>query len=241
MANVPLLAEPNYAAGGMSFLQMVQRLRQESSTSGAPPATTLNQVGDYRRLVDWISTAWMDIQNEKKDWFFMRQPIAFNTVASQQVYTAAQCGVASFGNFKFDSFRFYRVSAGYASELDLLYMLYDDFRNVHLFGANRSRIQLPLNFSIDPSKNFVIGPTPDDIYTVNGEGFAQPTELTLDTDRPTLPPQYHMAIVWRALMYYGTFENAPEAYGRGETEYNRLMRRIYSDQTPMITQASALA
>lgn len=241
MSNVPALSQPNYTAGGLNFLQMVQRLRQESGTSGSAPTTTVNQIGDIKRLVDWVATAWMDIQNEKTDWFFMRQPISFNTVAGQQVYSAAQCGVASFGNFKFDSFRFYRVSAGHPSELLLNYLLYDDFRNVHLFGSNRDRIQLPINFSIDPSKNFVIGPTPDDIYNVNGEGFAMPTELSIDTDRPTMPSQYHMAIVWRALMYYGQFEAAPEAYSHGQNEYTRLMRRLYADQAPMIVQANALA
>lgn len=241
MAFVPPLSEPNYTAGGLSFLQLVQRLHRESGTSGTPPATTVNQSGDALRLVNWISTAWMDIQNDCTEWYFMRQPVAFNTTANKQVYSAAECGITTFGNFKKDSFRFYRVSAGVGSELMLAYMPYDDFRNVHLFGSNRLRVQLPINFSIDPSKNFVLGPTPDDVYNVNGEGYALPTELTLDTDRPTMPAQYHMAIVWRALMYYGTYENAPEAYSRGETEFKRLLRRLYSDQAPDITPGGALA
>lgn len=241
MSNVPALSQPNYTAGGLNFLQMVQRLRQESGTTGSAPTTTVNQVGDIKRLVDWVASAWLDIQNEKPDWFFMRQAISFNTVAGQQVYTAAQCGVTTFGNFKTDSFRFYRVAAGHPSELLLDYLRYDDFRNVHLFGANRDRVQLPINFSVDPSKNFIIGPTPDDIYNVNGEGFAMPTELAQDADRPTMPSQYHMAIVWRALMYYGQYEAAPEAYSHGQNEYTRLMRRLYADQAPMIIQANALA
>jgi hypothetical protein len=240
MANVPLIAEPNYASGGLSFLQMVQRLRQESGMSGSAPATVVSQTGDIKSLVDWVSTAWMDIQNERPDWFFMRQDISFSTIATQQSYTAAQAGVASFGNFKVDSFRQYRVSAGYASEFELEYMPYDVFRNAHLFSAMRSRTQLPLNFTLDPSKNFVIGPIPDDVYNINGEGYAMPTEMALDADRPTLPPQYHMMIVWRALMYYGQKEAAPEAYSHGQNEYDRLMRKLVRDQLPSITIGSAL-
>jgi len=34
MANVPLLLEPNYGTNAMTYLQMLQRLQQESSTSG---------------------------------------------------------------------------------------------------------------------------------------------------------------------------------------------------------------
>lgn len=240
MANVPLLSEPNYTAGGMSFLQMAQRLRQEGGVSGNGPTTVVANTGEYRRLVDWVSSAWMDIQNERRDWFFMRQAVSFNTVAAQQIYSAAQAGIASFGNFKLDSFRQYLVTAGFASEYPLDYLPYDVFRDVHLYSTMRTRTQMPLNFSIDPAKNFVLGPIPDAVYNINGEGYAMPTELTLDTDRPTLPPQYHMLIVWRALMYYGTYEAAQESFTRGQTEYTRMMRQLMTDQLPRFTAGYAL-
>src|SRR6267154_3820546 len=104
MANVPLLSEPNYAAGGMSFLAMVRRLHKESGTGGVAPSTTVSQSGDIGNLVDWISTAWMDIQNERTDWFFMRQAILFNTQVAKSSYTATEAGINSFGNYKRDSF-----------------------------------------------------------------------------------------------------------------------------------------
>lgn len=241
MANVPLITVPNYGAGGLNFLQLVQRLRQESASSGSPPTTTVSQTGDSRKLVDWVSTAWMDIQNEKPDWFFMRQPISFNTVAGIQTYNQSQTGVASFGNFKRDSFRQYRVSQGFGSEQRINFMPYDTFRDMYQYGTMRSTSQMPVIFSIDPVKNFLIGPIPDDIYTINGEGYALPTEFLTDTDRPTMPSQFHMAIVWRALMYYGQSEAASEAYSHGQNEYRRLMNRLYEDQMPTMTFGPPLA
>ena len=241
MALVPLLLEPNYGAGGMTFLQLVQRLRQESGTSGSPPATTVAQTGDMRRLVDWISTAWMDIQNDKQDWFFMRQPVSFNSVAGQQSYTTTQAGIASFANFKIDSFRQFNPAMGYGSEQRLNFLPYDDFRDLYQYSSMRTTSQMPVIFSVDPQKNFLLGPIPDQVYTINGEGYAMPTEMVADTDRPTLPGQYHMAIVWRALMYYGQFEAAPEAYSHGQVEYTRLMNRLYSDQLPTFTFGRPLA
>ena len=241
MANVPLLNEPNYSSGGMTFLQMVQRLRQESGTSGSSPTTTVNQVGDFKKLVDWVSTAWMDIQNEKPDWFFMRQPVSFNTTAGKSTYTAAEAGITSFGNYKLDSFRQYNVAMGYGSEQRLNFVAYDTFRDLYQYATMRTMTQMPVTFTIDPSKNFVLGPIPNDVYCVNGEGFALPTEFSADSDRPTMPSQYHMAIVWRALMYYGQFESAPEAYSHGANEYRRLMNRLYADQMPTIIFGPALA
>lgn len=241
MANVPALTEPNYASGGLSFLGLVQRLHQESATSGEKPATTVGQRGDARRLVDWISTAWMDIQNERTDWFFMTQPVEFVTSANKGSYSAADAGLASFANYKIDSFRQYRVAAGVGSEMELVYMPYAQFRNLHLFGNMRTLRQIPYNFTVDPAKNLLLGPVPDDVYNINGEAFALPTEFSQDSDRPTMPTQYHMMIVWRALMYYGQKEAAPEAYTHGQNEYDRLKRLLLQDQLPTVQIGGAIA
>ena len=238
--NVPGIAQPNYGVDGMSFLDLVKRLRQESGTSGAAPATTINQSGDVRNLVDWVSTAWMDIQNERADWSFMRQAVAFNTTANKGSYSAADAGIASFGNFKLDSFRQYRVAAGYASEIGLSYIPWGAFRDAYLFGVARDRRQMPIHFTVDPAKNFVIGPAPDDIFNINGEAFAMPTELRLDADRPTMPAQFHMMIVWRALVYYGYKEAAPEALTFGRGEYERLKSMLMIDQLPNVMLGGAL-
>lgn len=225
----------------MSFLQMAQRLRQESGASGNGPVTVTSQTGEYKRLCDWVSSAWMDIQTERRDWFFMRQAVEFSTIAGQRSYTAEEAGVASFGNFKLDSFRQYRASTGYGSEIDLRFIPYDDFRDQYMRNTTRTLSTSPLAFTVDPSKNFLLGPIPDAVYVVNGESYAMPTELALDNDRPTLPPQYHMAIVWRALMYYGSYEAASEAYERGNAEYKRLMRLLNEDQLPEVCTGGALA
>lgn len=238
--NVPALPEPNYTQGGMSFLALAKRLHQESGTSGAAPVTTVGQRGDVKSLVDWIATAWMDIQNERRDWFFMRQPVQFTTTANVGLYTARDAGLASLASWKLDSFRSYLASAGYASEIDLNYQPWDVFRNTHLFGTLRDRRSRPYDFTVDPSKNFILGPVPDDAYVVNGEAYAMPGLFQNDADTPTLPPQYHMMIVWRALIYYGYKEAAPEALTFGQNEYNRLRGELLQDQLPTVQMGGAL-
>lgn len=239
--NVPYLSQPNYAQGGMTFLQLVQRLHQESATSGIQPASVINQVGDAKRLVDWIATAWLDIQNERPDWNFLRQPVQFTTTANKSTYTAADAGLLSFGNYKRDSFRCYLASAGVGSELDLNYQPWDLFRRTHLFGSLRLVVTRPYDFTIDPDKNFILGPIPDAAYVVNGEAYARPTLLANDADIPALPPQFHMMIVWRALTYYGYKEAAPEALTFGQNEYGRMMRELLSDQLPVVQVGGAIA
>jgi hypothetical protein len=238
--NVPSLPLPNYASGGMSFLALVQRLHQESATSGIAPASTVNQTGDAKRLVDWIATAWMDIQSERRDWFFLREPVQFTTTAGKASYTALDAGLLSFASYKTDSFRAY-VDGNVASEEALNYQPWDTFRNVHLMGSQRTLQQRPYDFTVDPAKNFVLGPIPDAAYVVNGEAYALPTPLANDADRPALPPQYHMMIVWRALVYYGYKEAAPEALTFGQNEYERMMRELMADQLPEVAVGGAIA
>lgn len=219
----------------MNYLQLVQRLRSEAGVSGVDPVTCQNQTGELLRLTRWINDAWLDIQNVHYDWFFLRQQFIFNTniLASQQSYTPAQCNTVNFGNWKLDSMRVYSVALGVGNEMILPYIGWDEFRNLYLYNTQRLLLTRPVLYSVDPQKNFVLGPNPDSSgYTVDGEYFNVATYLVNDTDIPIMPPQYHMAIVYRALMWYGLYEGASEAVDRGTAEFNTMMNRLQKDQIP---------
>lgn len=49
-----------------------------------------------------------------------------------------------------------------------------------------------------------------------------------------------MAIVWKALMLYASYEGAGDSYQRGELEFNKMMKRIDKDRLPEITVCGAL-
>jgi hypothetical protein len=225
----------------MNYLQLVQRLRQECGVSGAAPATTLNQVGEIARLCAWINAAWMDVQLTHNDWFFLRQPFAFNTVAGKQAYTPSDAGLASFSNWKRDSLRLYSQALGVGNEMILPYVGYDTLRDLYMFGQMRTTTQRPVMFSIDPQKKLVLGATPDLVYVVNGEYYALPSDMALDADTPAMPAQYHMAIVYRAMTHYGEFEAAPEVYQHGDSEFKKMLARLELDQLPTMTFGAPLA
>ena len=50
-----------------------------------------------------------------------------------------------------------------------------------------------------------------------------------------------MMIVYRAMMFYGGYESAPEVYQRGEAEFKRLMSRLDIDQLPTLVSGPPLA
>ena len=76
---------------------------------------------------------------------------------------------------------------------------------------------------------------------MTGDYFKVASELATDVSIPALPTQFHMAIVYRAMMYYGASEAASEIYQEGETEFKRFMRMLVKNQLTGITVGGALA
>ncbi|MBV8049120.1 MAG: hypothetical protein JO171_18375 [Paludibacterium sp.] len=228
-----------------TFLQLVQSLRREAGVSGADPITCQGQTGEMLRLVNWINSAWMDIQRIHTDWQWMRQKFSFQTniVTNQQIYNAAtDCGIVNFGDWKKDSLRIYTTSIGFSNEMILPFAPYDEFRNLYMYGSNRTNYMRPSMYSIDPQKNLVLGGPPDLVgYTINGEFYQVATPLIADSDVPLLDVQYHDMIVWKALMKYGEYEAAEEALARGKSEYKTLLAGLQANRLRQITFGESLA
>jgi hypothetical protein len=238
---IPLIVNPGkqYSLGGMTFLQMTQRLKEECGVSGSL-STVKNQVGELKRLVNWIARAYTGILARHRDWLFLQQPVLFNTTADKASYNYTEVGVWSLRDYKKNSFRCYPLGQPDA-ELELPWMPWQEFRDTYQFGAYRSLTRRPEAFTLDPQRNLVLGPTPDAVYTINGECWARPTDLVNDDDMPILPGHFHMMIVYRAMMFYGAYESAPEVYANGEREYSIMFAQLTADQLPPICFGGPLA
>jgi len=58
---------------------------------------------------------------------------------------------------------------------------------------------------------------------------------------PLMPPQYHMAIVYKTMMKYAGYESAPEVAARASEELDPMMNRIYVDQLPVMGSGPPIA
>lgn len=226
----------------MNFLQLVQRLASESGAGS--PSTVVGQTGNNLRLVNWTNAAWMDIQSAHQDWNWLRTSLTpFATVAGQTTYspTAAPMSLTDFGMWDRDSFRVYETAAGIGSETFLTYRPYDIWRNTYLIGALRSTTSRPDTVTVTPDNSLGFGPITAAGYSIVGDYFKLPSEMAADATTPILPVQYHMAIVYRAMMFYGAFYSATEVFQRGEAEFNKMMLRMTADRMPDILMGGALA
>ncbi|MBF0260291.1 MAG: hypothetical protein HQL97_00465 [Magnetococcales bacterium] len=227
----------------MTFLQLVQRLRQECGVSGTGPVTTIAQVGEYKRLVDWIVEAWLEIQGLRPDWKFLRTSTSWATIADQYAYTPLQCGIAAdtFGAWVRHEMRQYNTAAGLRSEMPVYYMPYDRWRRQYNLGGLRDHAGPPREFAVAPDQSLVLGPKPPVGYTMTGDYYKAPVTLTLNADVPALPPGFsHMIIVYAAMMKYAAYESSAEVYAEGERGYTPLLCRLEVGQLEEITLQGTL-
>jgi hypothetical protein len=241
----------------LNFLALCQRAITECGVaSNAAIATVIPTVvgasGSVGRVVNWVGDAFNELQEEHDDWNWMRSSnilgagVAFQTVAGQYSYPlgtgVGTVGVAAIGKWDREAFRNYTTSFGFQNEMFLDEVPFDIWRNSYMLGAMRAVKTRPVVIAIGPDLSLNLGPPPDGSYTVTGDYFAAPTVMALDTDTPiNLPVQFHLLIVYRAMMKYGGYESAPEVYQRGSEESMRMSAQLEALRAPEITAGGALA
>jgi hypothetical protein len=224
-----------------TFLELCQDLREQAGISGSGPTAVTGQTGEMLRVVNWINKAYQKIQNMDTNWNFLRADFSFQTIASTSTYTTTAVNLTDHGSWKVDSLRCYLTSAGATDEQWLVYYPWEEFRDIYQFGGLRTSSGRPISFSVKPDQSLIFYPVPDAVYTVVGEYFKKPQEMAANSDEPLIPSQYQDVIMWRALMYYATYESAPELYAEGQAEYRRLMAEMRVRELPPMSMGGPLA
>jgi|DEB19_MinimDraft_3_1074340.scaffolds.fasta_scaffold04198_2 hypothetical protein len=231
----------------MNYLQLAQRLAVECGVAGGGPASVLGQTGMYQKLVNWTNDAWVEIQGMHDNWNWMREPFTFETVASTGDYlpatvtnTVTSTLMTDLRYWWKDTFRCQKKSIGVQDEQWLVEWEYQVFRNTYRFNVQVNG--RPVVFAIKPNgKAVMLGQIPDDVYLISGEYQVLPTSMTADADVPAMPEHLHLAIVYKAMQFYGLFEAAPEVLSKGNTEFSRLMNQLEREQLPELYLGNPLA
>lgn len=224
-----------------TFLALVNLTRLECGITSTDLTTLVGVTGKNLQIKNWVNRAWMDVQRKHANWQWMRSPFSFSTVANQQSYTPAQANAVNYGRWLPDTFRSRVTSQGYKTELWLGEWDWTTFRNLYLFGAQRTVPGRPVVFAIGPDKSIALGPLPGSAdYTISGDYFTCALALSVDGDVPGLPDQFSDIIMHRAKVYYGQEEGATEAFQSGTTDYNRMLAELEDDQLPAVDFGGAL-
>lgn len=225
----------------MTFLEMCQRLRLEAGISGSGPASVIGQAGQLDKVVKWILSAYENIQNMYATWDFLRTDFTFSTIANIQNYTSTAVDLTDLATWKAKENSDLTIYSSVSDEQYLTVVSWDEFKAIYMFGTSRSQTERPTVAAIKPDNSMSLWPIPNAVYTVTGEYYKAAQTLTINTDTPIFPSQFHMAIVWRALMYYGADYAADEKYAHGQNEHKNLLKKLEKDQLPKFSYGEPLA
>lgn len=230
----------------MNFLALAQKLVEKAGMSGSGPVSVVAQTGEMKRAVNWINEAWLNIQEMREDWDWMRGSVSFSTVPQKATYTAQEAGINDLAEWLMNTsvctFRIYDTSVGVRSEIFLSYINYDSYRDSHLYGNMRLSYGRPMHITVTPDMSIGLGQIPDSAnYTIVGDYFKTPSQMTADADVPSLPSRFHMAIVYLAMVYYGEFEQDDYVRQTSMENFNKMLSRMNIAQLPEMVARGALA
>ena len=227
-----------------TFLEFTQRTSSECGIPGSGPSALSGATGQNQMLFQWVAQAYSEIQTKHPDWKFMlvKAGVSFATIAGQVEYTPTQAGIAlgTVGDWRVNTFRRYLTASGQSAEVRMTYKDYDTWRDGYYIGSLRTTQVDPIVFTVAPDKNLMLQ-CPLVGYTITGEYYRSPEVFDADGDVSILPTELNLAIVYQAMMYYGQYESAPEIFERGESGYNKLMKRFEKKWLPTIRGAGSLA
>lgn len=216
-----------------TYLELVNLTRLECGITDVDLTTLVGVTGKNLQIKNWVNRAWMDVQRKHSNWQWMRSSFTFPTVQNQQAYTPAQANATNYGRWIPESFRSYVTSIGFNSELYMEDWDWESFRNLYIFGAQRTVPGRPMVFSIAPNKSINVGPLPNATgYTLLGDYFTRALALSADSDVPGLPDQFVEIIMHKAKVYYAEEEGAAEVFASGTAGYKRMMVDLELDQLP---------
>lgn len=208
--------------------------------SGAGPTAVTDQTGQSLRIVQWVRDAWTAIQNEHNSqqveqphWKFLWTEWTQDVPTLSGGLFGRDVTLSGIQTPIPESMECYRKASGVSERYDLTFMNWRD--NESFWRHDRTDPGPPEFWTLLPSGVLRLMPTPDELYTLKGEGYQAAQVLTNNTDTPLLPggDSEHMVIVYRAMMDYARFEAASEVIQIAPRQYDNLMTMLqwkYLDQ-----------
>lgn len=228
-----------------TFLELVRDTARQSGTLAG--GTTLSSVtsvtGRADKLVEWVKSAWVDIQNQR-DWLFLQTEFTDALTIGTKRYTSASFNLTRFKKWAQDTetFRYFTIydpAEGVDDESELRQIPYQTWQRSYDRGSHDSN--RPSVWAISPANDFCVGPTPDKAYVLRGTYHKSAQVLAANTDEPEIPGHLHDIIVHRAMELMAEGDESPITYQFSNREYRRMFRTLCDEQLPSIGFGGALA
>lgn len=207
----------------MTFLELCQRVRQESGISGSGPITVVNQQAILAKVVEWVKQADLDIQRLQPDWSFLWRMGSAALQADVRQYSTLDLGLVNVNQIK-------RIAIDGQPLKELSWEL---FRNRGFLTATDK--QRPTAYTFRPDGLMQVFPVPDSAYTLDVEYSVLPVPLMDDNDVSAIPERFHDVIMHKALMYYASHEEDGSLLQVATMRYDNALAELSSACLPRMS------
>lgn len=234
----------------LTRLQLTRKLGRWSGTvlpsditDTVAPATDF--IGD---MVEFIDQAWIDIQLFKQSrWLWMRHQLDYTVALVASTRTLAMSAIDSTCKrlipfIEPDTYPDFYVLLKHPTT-DAIhkcrFVPYPLWRGYYDRGDRPEN--KPVRYTVRPDGTLEFDPTPDVAYTVSTDWAHKPTALAADGDAPDMPDEYHMLVVWWAMIHLMDIEEKGGRYQTANRQYARMVNRLCIEQLPKADHAEFLS
>ena len=210
----------------MTFLELCKRLRQEVGAAGTGPAAVTGQHGEYQRLIGWIKQAWHELQLERREWRFAWAEASIDLDPDFRDYSPP-------GDIDHWDAETVRIGSNRLRVIE-----WSMFRERFRDDSNGDK---PAVITRLPNGTLRLDTTPATADTLMFEYFRTPQELTANGDTPRMPEEYHLLIVYRAMLAYALYENAPEVAQAARIGEQQILPQMMLRELPQMKLGGPLA
>lgn len=224
-----------------TFLQLCIDVSRESGAVGRAPSAVTGQTGRQEKVVSWTREAWRNLQLSQPNWAWMRKTFTGSLNVGVGSYSAITFGITErFGGWISDQPNYrpmslYNPSIGIKDEANITEISFEQWRRSYDIGEQT--LQKPTRYCIAPDRTLRFGAIPDATYIVRGEYRAAPQELMANNDVPELPEEFHMIIVWAAIMLMAKHDESVTGLQAAVDTYKPMLYQLQESQLPMVTTA----
>lgn len=209
----------------MNFLELAQEVRRGVGMQGSGPSSITGATQIETDMIDSVRDAWLDIQNFRQEWMWMRNTTQFQTSDAKTTYTLLDV----FGpQYRFKNWIKGTMYAYVNSQWRVVrFIEYDTFIYRQ---QNNLQSNYPSEYTIVPWNNSIQMNTPDGLYQIKIDYYKSPQRLTLATDIPEVPDYYHVLIKYHAIAKFTTIVVTQSVQMENAQQYAVLMGALMRDQ-----------
>jgi len=210
----------------MNYLQLVNDFLTESSLSD-PVGAIGSDNYEGRKSALWVKDSWIEIQRARR-WKFRWAEGSFSMVVNQGVYTLADLTLTS--GVAFVNSEFFLVDT-LGKRHPLTQKSPSEIKSKNRISTESGT---PRFIAEKLNGDLEFYPKPDTTFSIEYEYYVAPVTLTTDLDVPSMPPEYHKAITWKALENYAREEGAEwrGLYQTALRNYSGIYTELVNTQLP---------